>query len=292
MARVLIVCNHHPVGCGRYISDALRRQGAEVRTVGPEFGREIWGMNLEESRVWKADGAIETVWADWMPELVIYSMQPPFQFNEHYRGVPHVVFTVDNHVYNFRDERIDHYFLAHLKSRVMPIEGPSDTWLPCAYDPAAFTPSKTPWKNRLFDVALIGVMYPHRLEIVRAMQQAGFKVMAGLGAIYDEYRNIYHQARISLCPSFCGDVGQRVFETAAMKCLVLSDLCADYAPLKADGIAVYDGISGAVEKVRYWLAHPAEAEAAIERSSAWAKPHTWDARAEAILRWLAEHPVA
>ena len=286
MAQVLIVCNHHAVCVARCMRDAFCRLGIDVRTVGPDFGSEIWGMRLEPNRAWKSDGCIETVWPDWTPDLVIYTIQPPFQFNSHYRGIPHVVFTADNHVYNFRQAGIEHYFLAARHSRVMPVDGSQDTWLPCAYDPAVFTPSPIPWSKRGYDMALVGVMYPHRLEIVGAMQRAGFKVVAGIGAVYDEYRNIYHNARISLCPSLFGMVGPRIFETAAMGCLVLSDPCPDFQFLSADGIDEYQSVAEAVEKAKHWLANPEAAEEMIRCSVAWSKPHTWDARAKVILQWL------
>jgi hypothetical protein len=271
------------------LRDALVRQGADVRTVGPEFGTAIWGMNLEAKRAWRADGGIGTVWADWMPEVVIYSIQPPFEFNERYRGVPHVVYTVDNHVINFRQEGIDHYFLGHLHGEAMPVSGARDTWLPCGYDPVFFTPSAIAWKDREYDVAMIGVMYPQRLELVKAMHGAGLKVIAGIGAVYEEFRNIYHNSRISLCASIRGDVSQRIFETAAMGCLVLSDWSEDFAALGADGIDIFGSGEEAVQKVKGWVARPGEAERMIERSMKWAGPNSWDARAAVILKWVGEN---
>jgi hypothetical protein len=265
--------------------DAFLRVGADVRSVGPDFGATIWGMKLESGRAWKPDGGLQTVWDDWMPELVV-SYIKPVEFNARYRGVPHVVHTVDNHHMNFRGEGIDHYFMGHLHTEVMPPVGAGDTWLPCAYDPAVFTPGEIPFREREFDVAMIGELYAHRVELVRAIKQAGIKVMAGMGAVYEEYRNVYHQARISLCVSACGDVGQRIFETAAMNCVVLSDPCADFGPLGAEGIDIYRSAEEAVGRIKYWLANPDMAEGMILRSSAWARPHTWDARARTILRWL------
>jgi hypothetical protein len=270
--------------------DAFRRLGADVRAVGPDFGSEIWGMTLAASRAWKSCGTLETAWKNWTPDLVYYSSLPPYAFNPVYRGVPHVVHAVDNHVRCFRQEGIDHYFMAHRYSTVMSIDGPRDTWLPCAYDPEAFTPSPIPFCQREFDVALVGVMYPHRQGLIDAMREAGFKVAARTGAVYDEYRDIYHNSRISLCLSYAGDVAMRIFETAAMKCVVLSDSCEDFAPLQADGIVIYQSVSHAVRVVKQLLANPEMAEGLIERSSAWAKPHTWDARARVILDWLAANP--
>jgi len=259
-----------------------------VRTVGPVSG--VWGLPLPPHRDWKPDGDIETVWPDWLPDLVIYSKAPPFEFNPRYRGVPHVVHAVDNHLINFRHQGIAHYFLAHTQGQAMPIEGPQDTWLPCAYDPVFFTPSPIPWAARRFDVTLVGVMYPQRLEMVQAMGAAGFKVLAGIGAVYEEFRDIYHNTRISLCPSAHGDVALRVFETAAMKCLLLCDPCPDFPFLGIDGVVIYNSIPDAIAKVRMMLDNPALAESMIQRSYAWAKPHTWDARAAAVLQWLASYP--
>ncbi|MGA3066463.1 MAG: glycosyltransferase [Tepidisphaeraceae bacterium] len=292
MKRVLVVCNHFPVDLGRYMRDAFHRVGADVRSVGPDLGSVIWGLKLDASRAWKPDGPIDAFWPDWTPDLVVHSMQPPVRFHPHYRDVPHVVYTVDNHHMDFRGEGIAHYFLGHLHSRVMPVSGPTDTWLPCAYDPAAFTPGPVPFSQREFDLAMVGELYPHRVEILKAMKAAGFKVMAGMGAVYDQYRNIYHQARISLCPSACGDVGQRIFETAAMNCLILADSCEDFSSLRADGIVIYENIADAVEKARRYLADPQGAQQMIARSSAWAKPHTWDARANVILKWIEQRQSA
>jgi len=290
--RVLLVADHYPVCLARYMRDSYRRLGADVRSVGPAQGTAIWGSDVAPERVWQPDGPIDTVWADWLPEVVIYSTGVPFQFNPQYRGVPHVVHTVDNHVVDFRQEGIDHYFLAHGHGQAMPVQGPDVTWLPCAYDPVFFTPSPIAWSQRRFDVSLIGAPYPNRVELLNAIKAAGFNVCAGVGAVYEQFRDIYHNTRISLCLSACGDVAQRVFETAAMRCLILTDPCPDLPDLRADGITVYHSVADAVQKVRQILANPALAQAAVERTFAWAKPHTWDARAQVILRWVKDHKTA
>jgi len=42
--RVLVVCIHYPVASGRYMVDALKRMGHDVRSIGPSTGAQIWGM--------------------------------------------------------------------------------------------------------------------------------------------------------------------------------------------------------------------------------------------------------
>jgi hypothetical protein len=103
-----------------------------------------------------------------------------------------------------------------------------------------------------------------------------------------EYRDIYHQSRISLCCSAMGDVARRILETAVMCCVVLTDPCPDFPYLEADGIAIYTDIPNAILAVRQLLPSHAMAESVIERPYAWVKPHTWDARAKSIVDWFNE----
>ncbi len=283
--RVAIMTVHHAVGSGRYMRDAFRRIGVDVRTLGPSTGSNIWGMRLPPQRAWSGDGDAQAWWPDWRPDLVIL-MDCSRYHHERYRDVPHVVYGVDNHVYNFRQDGITHYFLAHRRGPAMPAEGDDVTWLPCAYDPVFFTPSPIPWKQRTHDIALIGYIYPQRAQLLEALKQTGVSIIAGAGAVYEDFRDIYHNARISLCLSARGDVGQRVFETAAMRCALLSDPCADFDDLGARGIVLFRDIPEAINSIRLLLAKPEKAEQLIEQSYQWAKPHMWDARAQFITNWF------
>jgi glycosyl transferase family 1 len=282
--RILYIADHAAVCVGHYMFDAFRRIGVDIRSIGP-VGAPMWGLNLPELRPWKPQGSLQTIWSDWKPDLVIWGREPVDETVRRYADTPQVLQTVDNHVLSWKHERIEHYFLAHLHGQEMRCEGPNVTWLPCAYDPVFFTPSPIPWSERKFDATLLGVMYPQRIELVEGLRAAGINVFTGLGAVYEEYRDIYHQTRISLCCSAARDVGQRVFETAAMRCLILTDPCPDLPHLKADGIVLFNDIATAVKSVRQILANPRIAESAIDRSYAWVKPHTWDARAREIVNW-------
>jgi hypothetical protein len=283
--RILIICIHAPVCFGRYMRDAFLRLGADVRSIGLAGGSQIWNLKLAPDKAWIPDGSLQTVWPDWKPDLILWAMQPVDEIQRLYPDIPQVLQSVDNHVLSWRHPGIAHYFLAHLHGQEMPATGENITWLPCAYDPVFHNPSPIPWSQRRHDVSLVGVMYPHRAALIEALRSCGIKVFADLGPVYEEYREIYHQTRISLCPSARSDVAQRVFETAAMRCLILTDPCPDLPHLKADGIAVYTDVPTAVNAVRQLLANPKLAESVIERSYNWVKPHTWDARARTIIAW-------
>jgi Glycosyl transferases group 1 len=265
--------------------DAYRRIGVDVRTIGPAFGAEIWGMKFPPEQAWEPDGAIDAYWPDWVPDLIVFSKDRPFFFNPRHAGIPRVVHVVDNHVMDFRQEGIDHYFLGHLNPSIMPMNSADTTWLPCGYDPVVFTPGPIPWNQRQFDVSLVGAPHAPRMELLQTLAQAGLKVCAGMGAIFEDFRNIYHNTRISLCLSVRGDVAQRVFETAAMGCAILSDPCLDFARLKAQGITFFDDKVQALEQAKRLLADPPLAESLIKQSAEWVKPHTWDSRAQSIVQW-------
>jgi hypothetical protein len=282
--RILYIVDHAAVCMGRHMCDAFRRIGVDLRSIGPA-GTPMWGREAFPTRTWVPDGSLETRWPDWTPDLVIWGRMPVDETVRLYNDVAQVLQTGDNHVLVWRHERMEHYFLGHLHGEEMRCEGPNVTWVPMAYDPVFYTPSPIPWKERKFDTALVGVMYPQRIELVEGLRAAGIQVFNALGLVYEEYREIYHQTRISLCCSAARDVGMRVFETAAMRCLILTDPCPDLPHLRADGIVVFHDLKSAVRAVRNILANPQLAESAIERSFNWVLPHTWDARARVIVNW-------
>lgn len=337
--RILIVCHHWSVASGRYMTDAFKRLGHDVRHVGPAHGRLIWGMDVAEKYVWEPDGELSprvknTIFLydkedqiNWTPDLILYMDSDPaildneakhfYVTNEHFDtisvrdlpDIPHIVYGVDNHVRDYRRPWFDHYFLAHHAHNVsmmawgdpqytnlLPyapgvyndvVGRPYEdmTHLPCAYDPTLFTPSPISYAEREFDVAMIGVMYPQRWQLVNELHAAGLKVLAGTGLIYEDYRDAYHNARISLCVSIAGDVAQRVFETAAMGCAVVSDRCADFERLNEQGIWFFRP-ERAVDEIKMLLNDELAAKQLIERSLEWVRPHTWDARAQVIVDWV------
>lgn len=278
---VLIVAIHYPVCSARYAADALARLGHEVRTVGPCTGNELWGLTVDAAYTWEPappeDG--------WAPDLVL-TMDSAIAATGVPEGVPHVVYGVDNHVRDYRHGAFDHLFLAH--GGGLRMGEPDVTWLPCGYDPVAFTPGK-PWAERSYDAALIGVLYGPRAEwLYGLLEGTRARIAYGTGVIYDGYAAVYQDARISLVRSAAQDVAQRVWETAAMGCLVVMDWCPDAAALglvDGENCLIYTAPQEAVDRVRWALAHPDEAEAIAAAGQAWAAPGTWDARLQVIVEW-------
>jgi hypothetical protein len=279
---ILILANHYAVASGRYCLDALRRLGHTVYSVGPEHGGFIWGLKLPDAFTWQPnppypDTPIDLILImDSDPALLPYAPV----LREQYKA-PVVVYGVDNHVRDYRAAQADHYFLAHKAVTIQPFED-NTTWLPCAYDPL-FTPSLIPMGKRRYDVVLLGVMYEQRRALVERLRAAGLSVLAGTGLVYEAYRDAHHDARISLCLSARGDVAQRIFESAAMGCCIVSDPCGDFEALGIPG--VWEIETDAVDEIRTILAFPAMLEEKAQQAQTWAMPHTWDARCKAIVDW-------
>lgn len=283
---ILIVANHYAVCSARYAADAFTRLGHTVRHVGPPKGRDIWGLTLPTEYVWEPDGTLSDYGylASLSPDLVIVMDSDPdildWAGNASYFVAPTVVWGVDSHVRRYERPDFKAYFLAHKSVSIQPYDDKT-FWLPCAYDPTIFTSSTIPWNERKYDVCMIGVMYPQRWALVQAMHAAGLKVLAGTGLVYEQCAAAYQNSRVSLCASAAGDLAQRVFETAACGCAVLSDPLADLNLMGSHPINFYADIADAVGMAETLQDFPETAPLSIK----WAAPHTWDARAQVIIDW-------
>lgn len=309
--RVLVIYDHYPVCSGRYITDAFKRAGHEVATTGRAMGRNIWGLTLPPELVhaptwaWPHQYAMREQWdlvvlADSDPAVLgeaRWYNDPEYAHLHTTRKV--IVMGVDNHVRNYRVPGVDHYFLAHRHASLMAWEHPQlvpgghsgmvvsydMTHLPCAYDPIMCTPSSIPWQERAYDVAILGYMYPQRVAAVKALKAAGLKVLWGCGLVGESYAHAHHNARISLCLSARGDVAIRIFESAALGCVVMADYCKDFDILRPEGIWILDDPARLVNDVREILSQPEVARVSIERAQAWVQDHTWDARVKVVEAW-------
>jgi len=297
--KILIVANHWAICSARYMTDAFKRAGHDVKHVGPARGRNIWGLTLPPEYVWEPDD-IKSVEQDFETDLYIVmdsdpalldSMKPvPPEYTK-----PVVVYGVDNHVRDYRRPWFDHYFLAHAHGPTQPVERDDETWLPCAYDPIYFKPSPIPFDDRAFDVILLGYPYPDRVQAVNDLRAAGFKVLAGIGLVYEAYAKAHHQARIALCISEFGDLSQRWFESAALGCHVLGSVPHDLvdrktgAQLGLHGLSTYQPEAGEsiVERVRELLNEErGQCKTSTIHMQEAVQRHTWDARAREIIQWV------
>lgn len=306
--KILIVAVHFEVTGARYITDAFKRLGHDVRHVGPEAKLEqAWGISVPAKYEWKPDSGYELAGLKWIPDLIILAdtLVKDWQPFDLWYGTPITYWTNDNHVRNVRREGIDHYFLAHFHGPAQPVSQPDETWLPCGFDPTVFTPSPISWAEREYDVALVGVMYPARTFLLDRLEEAGLKVFRATGLVYEDCVKAYHNSRISLCVSAAGDVAQRIFETAAMGCLVLTDPLLDLNDevkrpelgdkstreiLGLSGFGVYQSQQNPhelVQRVKDFITlEPDLAEFGAKTLQAQVLAnHSWDKRAQVVVDW-------
>jgi Glycosyl transferases group 1 len=303
--KILVVAVHFEVTGARYITDAFKRLGHDVRHVGQLTRlRDAWGVDVADKYIWWPNAVVDYSDYDteWIPDLVIIAdtivttdyTQNLLRIPKH---IPVIKWVQDNHVRNVREDGITHYFLAHKHGQAQPVTHADETWLPCAADTSVFTPSPIAWEDRAYDVAMIGVMYPHRLEVIEALKAAGLKVYASTGDVYDEYRAIYQNSRISLCLSANDDLAQRVFETGAMGCLVAMNVPADVRDEKTAlelGINGYLQISNTQEAVNLIkLMLTVDKSAAKTAAANWQRTvlerHDWTHRAQVVIDWYEEN---
>lgn len=310
MTKILIIAHHYPVASARYMADAFERLGCEVYHTGPSQNRNVWGLTLPPCYEWTANAPFDQYLQRKQWDLVIVMDSDPFlldiaagfadpEYAHLHEGRKLIVYGVDNHVRNYRRPHFDQYFLAHRHASVMEWDEDTDTYLPCAYDPIHFTPSPIPYSARKYDVALLGVMYPERLELVTALQAAGLSVIWGTGLVYDSYKEAHHNARVSLCHNIAGDLNQRVFECGAMRtAVVINEPCHDLQAadtnqqLALSGFILYRTVQQAVDVCKEIVKdNPALGEKSTNEMYKSCAFHTWDTRAQAILDWHAGKPV-
>jgi hypothetical protein len=298
--KILIAAIHPPASSARYMAWAFQRLGHEVLSVGPPIGGNVWNLKIDSKYNWipNISAKVELIghaldltdgWDEleklFRPDLVL-TVDSHFTVRMGRNDIPHVLFGVDNHLNEYRidDVQWDHMFLAHSTGFRMGEE--KVHWLPCAYDPVHFTPSPIAWEDREFDVCLVGWISPRRAEVAMALIDAGYKVKVVTGLLYEEFAAAYHNARISLCVSVAGALAQRIFETSALHCTLLSDTCADFERVGFrpwEHYVPFDTAQDAVLMTKKILAEPKLSLEIADRALAWVQPHTWDARGEYIL---------
>lgn len=88
-----------------------------------------------------------------------------------------------------------------------------DYFLPYAYDPEVFHPY--PDQAMDADVTVLGVPYPKRTLVAQELNRRGFRVLAGMGSVYEKYARDLCRAPVCFIWSLKDDVPCRVFEAAA-----------------------------------------------------------------------------
>lgn len=284
--KILILAPHWAVASGRYIMRAFRRLGHDVRTCGTPMGRKIWNIEVDERHVWQPDYPEMTSIFDegWRPDVAIATW-PGIDFRA---GMPFVVWGVDNHATRYTGA--DHYFLAHYEGVEMPIACQCDnrTWIPCAADAEWFN-YKIPITERRIHAAMLGNLYPQRQALLAALSSK-FHIVAGIGPLYAEFETAYNNAVVSVCASYNRDAAQRIFESARMGNVILSDYCPDFARLDFKAgvhYLEYESAADAIEIMTNLFNGPRERmEELSHNARQWAIPHTWEARAKMVIEVL------
>lgn len=279
---ILIACIHYPVCSGRYMAWGLKALGHNVQTVGRSTGTSIWGQKLEDRYAWNP-----TYTEDFEPDLVIVMESDP-KFLDETRlltklGVPIVVYGVDNHVRYYRRPWFLHYFLAHKSVSLTKFDDSVD-WLPCGFDSDIFRSTFQVLHLKPYDVAMIGVMYPQRLVVADQLRKTGLRVDFRQGLVYADYVKAYNDAIVSVCVSVNGDLAQRIFETAGMGNIVVTDHVQDLKLLGQGPIIMADSVDTIANEVVNVLGSGATyCNELVQRTINWSTPHSWAERGRTLL---------
>ena len=290
--RIVLSYIHFPFAIGCYFKRALeRRDDVELFTVGPYTGAWIpWGggMNLPAKYVTPpnlplpANGALPVIpigfvenQLPWQPDLWLQ-----VDAGWHMRGKPqhgkNVFVATDPHVLNYDNQRdlADTFYCMQ-----SPYMKTGDKHLPYAYDPTVHYPESQPVE---FDACLVGLLYQERESLINELRARGLNIHYSIGGIYDEYRQLYNRATFALNWSSQQDLCSRVFEGMAMRRVVVTNRVPDLARFFEDGkdYIGFDSVGEAVEKVMHYRDNP---DGVAENGLEVVKPHTWDARIEAIV---------
>ena len=294
--KVVVSGIHYPVTMMGYFIRALeRRDDVELLTVGPYTGDWIpWehGMtvplkyvkspniplpqqyiqdvglpaNFLEARLpWKADLwlQIDAGWWVQKPDAGV---------------VAHIA--TDPHVLDYTAQRGQCDFFFNMQ-KVYMSEG--DIYLPYAYDPTVHKPLDI---EKEYDGCLIGLQYPLRNNLVRALREAGYTIKYEMGIVGDEYNEVYNKSRVALNWSSLHDMNARTFEAMGMGVPLLTNCVPDLSEFFMEGIH-YRGfleLDGAVMGFRDFIDAPHYGQQiADEAYDVVSKEHTWDHRIQTIL---------
>lgn len=282
----------YPMAILRYFEAALkRRDDIELFTVGPYTGMNIpWngGMDLLPKYAKSPDLALHMAQA--VPIRFIENQVPfepdawiqidaGFHMTDKPRNGKNIIVGTDPHCLNYDYQRrmADTFYCMQT-----PYAKPGDEYLPYAYDPVWHAPEE---QERQYDVVLCGLHYDNRNKLVESLRRLGVNVYYDLGPVFDEVRALYNQAPIGLNWSSLQDLTARVFELTAMQRLAVVNRVPDLGTFFEEDkdLIVFDNLSDAVDKIVYYLAHDDEAAEIAAQGYETVKPHSWDARIEAIL---------
>ena len=291
--KILIHFRHFPIAMGRWFDFALRDLGHEVFSVGNYNGGKIpWGeefdfpkyafapdLQIPEMTAYPLEEVLEKI--DFKPDLILQAGDVTYLSGK--APCKNVMLLTDPHAVDYtpRYQHADHVF-----SMQDFYKTPEQTWIPYGYyPPVHFFQEEKQSKN--FDISLSGLQYPHRIEAVEKLKDAGLRVQSTLGLLYDEYREFYHNANMALCFSSKQDLPARFWEGLAMGRLVLMNRVPDLEKLELREDEHYIGFSSIeelVEKARFYRINSSAMEKIAAQGWMAVQPHTYYSRAKDLLK--------
>lgn len=269
--KILLVATHWENSPARLIARGFAQLGHEVRT----YGNYIDGF-------WKPyAGDISPEW----PDIIVETDQ--FDYYKQPTSKPHVLYAedplgYDASYYAYRDiVHFDHEFYADSRDC---IGRKNASFLPCAYDPELHKCLR-PYNERPIPVAFYGQMDGGRQELVDALIANGIPIATGY-ADFNLFIAGMQNAQISLCHSrACGNLDQRVFESMAMGCCVVSDWKPDayLMGLRNEHYRVYKNTDEAIVIIQSLMRRYEKASEIADTGRRWVQPHTWANRCKLIL---------
>lgn len=178
------------------------------------------------------------------------------------------------------------------------VEGARPIYLPEGANPDIHKPYDL---EKTIDVSFVGQCYGNRAAVLSELSRHGIRAQAyGIGwpngplAVEDMVK-LYSRSRINL--GFGGVIGLkdtfclkgRDFEIPMSGGLYLTEDHPElaYAFRPGEEILTYSGIEDLIQKIRYYLQHPDQAQAVRKKGRERAlRDHTWEARFSKILRLL------
>jgi spore maturation protein CgeB len=192
-------------------------------------------------------------------------------------------FLTDPHVLRSYYDGIKHYYDYVFCSQT-PYAKAEEIYLPYACDSEWHKPEEL---EKIYDVALVGNFYPHRVELVNRLKSMGYNVFFDIGYGKADLGKIYNQSRVGLNWSTLDDLNARVFELMGIGIPSVMNRVSDLPGLFQDGehYMEFNTPEQAIEKIKYLLENPEQAAIIGKnaRNEVINSKHTWDDRAETIL---------
>lgn len=288
---ILIHYRHFPVAMGRYFHWGFEDLGHTVYSVGTySAGKIPWGDSFyypaykmpPDYVLPDYDVSLQEVIKkiDFKPDLVFQAGDTQYLTGP--SPITNAVLATDPHAVDYTERRRYADIFFNMQDFY---KEEKDVWIPYAYSPYIHRFLGGNEQDK-YDIVFSGLQYEHRLAAMLAFKKAGLKTRHMLGAIYDDYTELYNKSKIAFCYASKQDLPARFWEGLAMKRLVLTNRVPDLKKLdfvEGEDYVAFDTIEEAVEKALYYATHKQERESIAESGYLKVRPHTYQQRCQQIL---------